>query len=135
MSFALRLAVLSLLLYAPARAQDMEVGTSLVCDTQEQIERVITLFRGNMQFAVNAVNTAEKDPNACGVVNMAYLRGREVAMIRTKTGTFRILRVLAVGVVTEGGIAPTGPAIYFALDAVDEREASARSVPASATRG
>jgi hypothetical protein len=61
MSFAARLALLMLpfLFGEPAQAQDVEMGTSLICDTQEQVERFVTLFDGDAHSAVNGVNTAE----------------------------------------------------------------------------
>ena len=65
MSFATRLAPLLALLAslcAPALAADYEVGTSLVCDTQEQAERFVALFSGDAQAALVAVMPKRATP-------------------------------------------------------------------------
>jgi hypothetical protein len=91
MSFAARLALLMLRLFfdMPAQAQEVEVGTSLICDTQEQVERFVTLFDGDAQRAVNGVNAAEHDPTACAVSTMAYVRGSKLALPEAKTRPFK----------------------------------------------
>ena len=124
MNFVSRLTLLLmplvLLLSLPARAQEIEVGTSLICDTQEQVERFVTLFDGDAQSAVNGVNTAEHNPTACAVHNMAYVRGRKVATARTKDTTFQIVQILVLGIVTEEGVRSVSPVPYFSVFAVDE---------------
>ena len=65
----LELILLSFFLFlaVPARAQEVEVGTNLICDTQEQVERFVALYDGNAQAAISAVNAAEHNPTACGM--------------------------------------------------------------------
>jgi hypothetical protein len=46
MKHALYLALLSLIIFSPARAQQYEHGTALLCDTQSQVERYVALFNG-----------------------------------------------------------------------------------------
>ena len=65
MIYTLGIAVLSLLLCSPARAQKIEVGTGIFCDTQKQVERFVALFDGDARTAMNAVNAEENDPTAC----------------------------------------------------------------------
>ncbi len=65
MSYTLGIALLSLLLCSPARAQKIEVGTGIFCDTQKQVERFVALFDGDARTAMNAVNAEENDPTAC----------------------------------------------------------------------
>jgi hypothetical protein len=122
MSFAARLALLMLPLFfdMPAQAQEVEVGTSLICDTQEQVERFVTLFDGDAQRAVNGVNAAEHDPTACAVSTMAYVRGSKLATARSKDTTFQIVQILVLGVVTESGVQSVTPAPYFSVFAIDE---------------
>ena len=120
-SFTFGLASLSLLLCAPAWAHKIEVGSGVFCDTQQQIERFVTLFDGDAQTAMNAVNAEENDPTACIAGTIAYIRGPEVAKATTKTGTFQIVRVLVVGIVTEAGFRAAAPAAFFSLEKVDER--------------
>src|SRR2546427_7070917 len=97
MSSTLSLGVLSLVLCSPARAQKIEVGTGIFCDTQKQVERFVALFDGDARAAMNAVNAEENDPTACVMGTIAYVRGPEIATATTRSGTFHILRVLVVG--------------------------------------
>ena len=111
---------LALLLSLPARAQEIEVGTSLICDTQEQVERFVTLYDGDAQSTVNSVNAAEHNPTACAVSTMAYVRGRQLARARNKDTTFQIVPILVLGVVTEEGVESVTPAPFFTVFEVEE---------------
>lgn len=122
MSFAARLAVLmvSSFFAVPALAQEVEVGTNLFCDTQEQVERFVTLFDGDTQNAVDGVNAAERNPTACAVSTVVYVRGPKLAVARSKDATFDIVKILVLGVVAEDGVHPAKPASFFTVFTVDE---------------
>jgi hypothetical protein len=123
MSFATRLAPLLALLApmcAPALAADYEVGTSLLCDTKEQVERFVALFAGDEQAALVAVNDEAHNPTACALMNVAYLRGSQIATARHGDHAFEIVRILVVGVDTAAGIQAVRPAAYFTLFGVKE---------------
>src|SRR5271169_6685155 len=80
MKTTLSLTLLLLLICAPAQAQDkpgiddrnIEFGDILVCDTQEQVERYVTLYKGDQWAAllhdfslcdgVYAVRSIAKEP-------------------------------------------------------------------------
>jgi hypothetical protein len=129
-------AVLSLLLAsAPVRGQEaaqptaqpnaseVEVGNALVCDTRQQVERIVSLMRGDLQSAVNAVNAAEHGPTACGMSRLAFVRGANLATMRTKEETFQIVEILVVGVVTEAGVQAVVPNVQVSLVKVEESRA------------
>jgi hypothetical protein len=124
MNFVSRLTLLvlplALLLSVPARAQEIEVGTSLICDTQEQVERFVTLYDGDVQSTAKSVNAAEHDPTACAVSTMAYVRGRQLAMTRNKDTAFQIVPILVLGVITEKGVESVAPAPFFSVFQVEE---------------
>jgi hypothetical protein len=122
MSFAARVATLmvSSFFAVPVQAQEVEVGTNLFCDTQEQVERFVTLFDGDTQDAVNGVNAAERNPTACAVSTMAYVRGPKLAIARSKDATFQIAKILVLGVVEEDGVHPIKPAPFFTVFTVEE---------------
>jgi len=124
MSFATRLMPLLALLAASmcdsAYAADYEVGTNLVCDTQSQVERLVALFSGDAQTAIDAVNAEEHDPTACALVNVAYLRGSRIAVARNGDNAFEIVRILVVGIDTAAGVQAVRPAAYFSLFGVKE---------------
>lgn len=119
------LALLAAPLCAPAQAADLdvsdyEVGASLVCDTQGQVERFVALFAGDAQAAIRVVNSEEHNPSACAIVKVAFMRGNQIGMARHGDNAFEIVRILVVGVETEGGIRPVRPAAYFSLFGVKE---------------
>jgi len=114
------LALLAAPFCVPAQASDYEVGATLVCDTQGQVERFAALFRGDAQAAIRVINAEEANPNACAIMNVAYLRGMQVGMARHGENAFEIVHILVVGVETRDGILPVRPAAYFSLFEVKE---------------
>src|SRR6516165_9533525 len=120
-----RLASLILLpiLALPLRAQDVQVGTALVCDTRQQVERFVALYDGDFDAAARTVNAEVQDPSACALASMAYLISPPLATERHKDVTFKIVQIIVVGVITKDGVAPVGPTKLFSVLEVDEREA------------
>ncbi len=123
MRAALKLAFLSVLLVAPARGIEIEIGTGLVCNTQKQVEEFLAFNEADPQTAVLAVNDEERDPTACGVANLAFVRGHNAITVRTKDATFRITDILVIGVVSDDGIRSVAPSVQFCLFRIDERGA------------
>lgn len=117
---ALYLALLSLLICSPARAQEYEHATALLCDSQEQVERYVALFKGDEKPAIEAVNAEQHDPNACGLASVAFVRGPGLGTARNKESAFQIVRVLVVGIETPDGLRPVRPSAYFSAFEVIE---------------
>jgi hypothetical protein len=113
MKLAFQLALLSLLLSGPARAQEYEHDTAVLCDSQKQVERYVALFNGEEQSAVDAVNAEEQNPTACRLATVAFMRGPELGLARNKENAFQIVRILVVGMDTPTGTRPVQPAAYF----------------------
>ncbi len=120
-----RLASLILLpiLALPLRAQDVQVGTALVCDTRQQVERFVALYDGDFDAAVSAVNAEVQDQSACATASMAYLVSPPLVTERHKDVTVQIVQILVVEVITKDGVAPVEPTKLFSVLEVDEREA------------
>jgi hypothetical protein len=116
----LHLTLLSLLLCSPARGQEVEYGTGLICDTTQQAEQLVAHLNGDIAAAVSAVNAEEHDPKACGIATVAFVRGPELATARSKDATFKIVRILVVGLRTSGGFQPVTPAAYVSLFKIEE---------------
>jgi hypothetical protein len=112
---ALHLALLSLLACCPAQAQEYEHGTAVLCDSQNQVERYVALFKGEEQSTVDAVNNEQKDPSACGLATVAFVRGPDLGTARNKDSAFQIVRVLVVGVDTPDGVRAVQPTAYFTV--------------------
>jgi hypothetical protein len=117
------MAVVVLLLASPAVAQEVQVGTGPICDTQKQTERLVGLLDGGAEAAIKLVNAEEKDPTACVVATVAYLKGPQLSVTRGKAGSYRIVKVLVVGLHTPAGVLAVAPAAYFTIFKVEEREA------------
>ena len=120
MKHALPLALFSLLACYPAQAQEYEHGTALLCDSQKQVERYVALFKGEEKSTIEAVNTEEKDPNACGLASVAFVRGPELGTARNKDSAFQVVRILVIGVDTPQGVRPVPPTPYFTVFEVVE---------------
>jgi hypothetical protein len=121
LNHALCVAALSSLISVPSRAQTVEVETGVFCDTQKQMERYVTLYSGDTQAALKAVNSEVNDPTACVYGTIAYIRGPEIATARNKNETYHIVRVIVVGFMTHSGFRASAPAASFSVEKIDER--------------
>ena len=117
---------LSILLVAgvPAHAQDpnpqdrVEIDTNLFCETQQQVERFLTHFKGNGQnaeAAIAAVNGENQMVNACVIATAAYRSGARVSTVGEDDITFDVVRIVVVGVYTVKGLERSLPTELFTL--------------------
>src|SRR5215475_3793423 len=127
MTLTARIAPLFALLAAPfcvpahaADAADYEVASSLVCDTQEQVERFVALFAGDAQAAIRVVNAEQKNPTACAMMNIAFMRGNQVGTARHGENAFQITHILVIGIENGNGIQPVQPAAYYSAFGIKE---------------
>jgi hypothetical protein len=127
MTFARRIALLILpsilLMELPAQAADVQVGTALVCDTEQQVERFIAFYDGDAEAAVEAVNAEVRNPTACALAEIVYVPGPPLATTRKRVATFQIVQVLVIGIVTPNGVRGVEPAHFFSVLEVEERDA------------
>jgi len=72
-------------------------------------------LQGEEQSTVDAVNNEQKDPSACGLAAVAFVRGPELGTARNKDSAFQIVRILVVGVDTPEGVRAVQPAAYFTV--------------------
>jgi len=107
----------------PAQAADVQVGTALVCDTEQQVERFIAFYDGDAETAVEAVNAEVRNPTACALAQIAYVSGPPLATTRKSVATFQIVQVLVIGIVTQNGVRAVEPAHFFSVLEVEERDA------------
>jgi hypothetical protein len=121
MKLALHIALVVLALGHSARADEIQYGTGVICDTLEQAQRVARLADDDTEAAVTRVNSEVHNPTACAIASVAYVRGAEMTTARSKAATFQIVEVLVVGVRTRMGYRSAHPATYFTLFRIDER--------------
>jgi hypothetical protein len=115
--------VFSCVLFGPAWGGEVETGTAVVCNTQKQVEKFVASNDGDLQSAIRAINDEEKDPTACGVANLAFIRGHHTVTVQTESATFQIADILVIGVVTPTSVQSTAPSVQFSLFKIDERRA------------
>ena len=116
-------ALLSMILTAQTQAQEIDVGSGIFCDTQAQMERFVTLFEGDAQMAINAVNAEVHNPTACVAATIAFVRGPEVGKRATWNETIHIVQVTVIGVMTPTGPRAIDPTIIYSIKRVEERGA------------
>jgi hypothetical protein len=112
-TFAASLATLAIGagLVAKAHARDIEAGTVL-------------LLHGDAKNAVNsisAINAEDNRGHACGVIDIVYLRGTDVATVRGTGDTFQIAPVLVIGILQGNNIQSVSQSVYFSVIKIDER--------------
>jgi hypothetical protein len=118
--------LLSVLLCNGVEARDIEVGTILICDTEQQAKRVSTLLRRdeqNMAAAISAINAEEKGLPVCGLDGAEYVRGADVATVWEERQTYQIAPVLLVGIIRRNAVQPVPQNVYFSAFQIDERVA------------
>jgi hypothetical protein len=128
MNFA-RMALLALLIAAPAHAQDadqarIEVDTNLICDTQQQVERFVSLFNGDAisaEAAIATVNAENKSVDTCVIATAAYQRAGSVSTVKNGDAIFDVTRIVVVGVYTLNGLEQSLPTEFFTLFPHDDK--------------
>ena len=110
---------------APTQEQlnsKIQVGTTIICDTQKQMERFVVVFDGDYATAINRVNIEENNPTACMGATMAYVQGDELSKAKSTKGTYNIVRVLVVGIGTMHGFQAIQPAAFYSIVKSEEVE-------------
>lgn len=84
-----------------ASAQNIEIGTGLVCDRADQVEAVGYLFpeKGHAG-AIAAVN--EKSPSACGIITVAYIVGETKSTVTVNGRYYAVVEIQVVGIAANG---------------------------------
>jgi hypothetical protein len=121
MRTALSIALVSCFIAAaPARASDVETGAIMICNTQQQVQRLGQLFEDKAPAAIAKVNAEQKDPDACGVADVAYVTGKVLGTVRSKSRTFHVVPVIVFGVNTPAGYQAANSTVFFTLVQVKE---------------
>ncbi|HZO48427.1 MAG TPA: hypothetical protein VFB68_21260 [Xanthobacteraceae bacterium] len=140
MHFIARIACLALALALPAQgwAQDrtpqdvpakqdgqkrdgqdrVEIDTNLFCDTQQQVERFVSLLDqngGSAEAAIAAVNDESKTEDACVIATVAYRRAGVAGTAKNNEATFDVTRIEVIGVYTVNGLERSLPTEFFTL--------------------
>jgi acetolactate synthase small subunit len=118
--------LLSVLLSDGVEARDLEVGTILLCDTEQQAERVTTLLRDdeqNIEDAIDVINAKENGLPVCDMAEAEYVRGADVASVRLGRQTYQIAPILLIGILRGNSVQPVPQNVYYSAFQIDERAA------------
>jgi hypothetical protein len=115
LALCLALSLPFLLVSLPAQAYEVELqtGSVMICNTPKQVERFAQLFDGDPQVAISAINNEEHNPNACAMVDAAYVEGPEIGVARSGSHTFRIVQIIVVAADTTDGYRMVEPVLFF----------------------
>jgi hypothetical protein len=106
----------------PLSAQEVGIGTGVLCNTAEQTARYVALLESDAGQALNKVNS-ENEGRPCTMARVAFIRGKEVARTRAKDSAVAIVEIQVVGIVTPLGIDRIAPLPQFTLFSVEEQRA------------
>jgi hypothetical protein len=98
--------------------QSVEIDTNLFCDTQQQVQRFVSLIDengGSAEQAIASVNDENKTPDACVIATVAYRRSGIAGEVKNTTATFDVMRIVVLGVYTVRGLEPALPLELFTL--------------------
>lgn len=103
---------------SPADQKSVEVGIGLICNSEAQVQRFLTLHLKDEspEVAIGVVNTEVADPNACSMAAIAFTRGKEAAAVPAPGGQMKIIEIRIVAAQTQFGWQPvTGLVQYTAI--------------------
>jgi len=90
-----------------ASAQSIETGTGLLCDQPSEVERFFSLLEDDLQTAIEQVNAEAHKASACAVVQVAFVKGNEVAAGRHKNGSYKVVEVVVVAIFNDQWLSVT----------------------------
>ena len=96
----------------------VEIDTNLFCDTQQQVERFVSLLDqngGSAEAAIAAVNDESKAEDACVIATAAYRRAGVTGTAKNNEATFDVTRIVVIGVYTVNGLERSMPTEFFTL--------------------
>lgn len=94
---------------------DLQIGTGLVCDAQQQVKRFVSIYDGDVETAVSTINAEERDPTTCVIAPMAYVPGYPIDTVVHKRQNVSHRAVVVVTIVTVQGLQAIAPAQFFSV--------------------
>ena len=102
---------------------NLSLGVGVICDTQDQIKRYLTLYQGptTAEQAATTVNTETNSPGGCGMASIAFVSGDFLDNVNVPGGIMRVVKILVFAMKTQDGwqsISPTPQftALFVKLD-------------------
>lgn len=105
----------------PAPGEQVLFGPGLICDTQDQAERFVSLLGDGVESALGIVNREAGTPDACLVATMGFKRGETVSEVLRNGAVIGVIEVTVMAVNTQLGLQPIEPKKYFSIVATGDR--------------
>jgi hypothetical protein len=95
--------------------KSIEIGVGLICNSEEQVQRYLSLHVKDEEpeTAIQTVNTEAKDPNACSMAAIAFVRGKEGATVPAPGGQMKITQITIVAAQTPFGWEPVSDLVQY----------------------
>jgi hypothetical protein len=95
--------------------QSLEIGIGLICNSEAQVERYLALHvkDESPEAAINTVNAEVKDPNACALAAIAFVRGEESKSVPAPGGQMKITQVMILATQTPAGWQRVPPIVQY----------------------
>jgi hypothetical protein len=111
-------------LTVPSQAQQIDVGTGLLCDSREEVEQYLALtHEGDSAEAVVAKINHDAGQTACAMLTVAFIRAEDIKTVPFNKGFGAIAKVAVVGVYTGTDWQPLPLVEQFMIVSLEEREA------------
>jgi hypothetical protein len=93
--------------------QSVEVGVGLICNSEQQVERYLSLQDQPPEKAIQLVNTEASDPNACSMAAIAFTRGKQGSSVPAPGGQMMITEINIVAAQTPFGWQPVNGLVQY----------------------
>ena len=91
--------------FLSAKAQQVEVGSGVVCDTAPQVEKFLTIVNGDVPAVVQAVNSRTRRTPVFSDASLSFAAHR--AKPSQQDGAWKIMEILVVAVATPAAFRAT----------------------------
>lgn len=102
-------------------ADEVLFGPGLICDTQDQAERFVSLLGSGVEGALGVVNREAGTPDACLFTTMGFKRGAIVSEVLRNGAVIDVIEVTVMVVNTQLGLQPIEPKKYFSIVTTGDR--------------
>jgi hypothetical protein len=81
----------------------IQVGTGVICDTQDEAQEFVRIMsEHDAGAALQQVNGRAASPMACGMATVAFRTGKSLGEMRTSKGSFNIYQIEVVAGAVDG---------------------------------
>jgi hypothetical protein len=81
----------------------IQVGTGVICDTQDEAQEFVRIMsEHDAGAALQQVNGRASNPMACGMATVAFRTGKSLGEMRTSKGSFNIYQIEVVAGAVDG---------------------------------